>query len=65
MGDVVQISQARRSRPRRPAETDVPAEATIAFFTGVRIERWSDRETDPVDTPRKRPTSPRSRRRRT
>jgi hypothetical protein len=65
MGDVVRLSEVRASRPSRRAETEVSAEATIALFTGVRIERWSDDETGPGETPRSRPTPPRRRRRRT
>ena len=64
MGDVVRLSEARASRPSRRAETVVAAEGTIALFTGVRIERWSDGETGPGETPQTRPTPPRRRRRR-
>ncbi len=65
MGDVVRLSEVRASRPSRRVETEVPTEATIALFTGVRIERWSDGETGPGETPQNRPTPPRRRRRRT
>ena len=65
MGDVVRLSEVRESRPRRRAETEVSAQGTIALFTGVRIERWSEGETGPGDAPQNRPTPPRRRRRRT
>ncbi len=65
MGDVVQISKVRRSRPRRRAESGETETGTIALFTGVRIERWSERETGSADAPRSRPTPPSRRRRRT
>ena len=64
MGDVVQISEARRRRRRHRPETEVSEGGTIALFTGVRIERWGDPETDPGDPPRHRTTPSRRRRRR-
>jgi hypothetical protein len=65
MGDIVRLSEVRSSRPSRRAETEVSVEATITFFTGVRIERWDDGETGPGEAPQNRPTPPRRRRRRT
>ena len=65
MGDVVQISEVRRARRRRRSETEVSEGGTVALFTGVRIERWGDPETDPGEPPRNRTTPSRRRRRRT
>lgn len=63
MGDVVQMTEVRRSyRLLRRDPTDGPA--TVALFTGVRVERWGERDPDPTDAPRNRPTTPRRRRRR-
>ncbi|MDK9697805.1 MAG: hypothetical protein OEL76_15600 [Siculibacillus sp.] len=63
MGDVVQFSQLRRSHLRRRSQTGVSETGTIALFTGVRIERWSERDPEPGDAARTRPTRPRGRRR--
>jgi hypothetical protein len=64
MGDVVQLSEARRSHRPLHRATEPAGPATIALFTGVRIERWCERDPEPVDAPRTRPTTPRRRRRR-
>jgi hypothetical protein len=62
MGDVVEITVARRTRrpTRRAAEADGPA--TVVLFTGVRIERWDDRAPPAGDRPGSRPSSRRRRR---
>jgi len=64
MGDVVQLSEARRSHRPFRRDTTPAGPATIALFTGVRIEHWSECAPEPVDAPRTRPTTPRRRRRR-
>jgi len=64
MGDVVQLSDARRSRPRIRPATDASVRGAVALFTGVRIERWGDRQPDAGDAPKTRPTAPRGPRRR-
>lgn len=65
MGDVVQISEVGR-RPRWRTPRPIGAEpATIAFFTGVRIERWVEGATAPVvASPEAGPRTPPRRRRR-
>ena len=62
MGDVVEITDARRTRRprRRAAETEGPA--MVVLFTGVRIERWDDRTPPASDRPGTRPSSRRRRR---
>lgn len=60
MGDVVVLTTDRRPpRPRRSARRD--EDATVALFTGVRIERWDD---PPPRTPAPgdEPTTPGGRR---
>lgn len=65
MGDVVQLSQLRRSRLRRRSEFAGSEMGTIALFTGVRIERWVEPEPQPGEAPGTRPPRRRSRRRST
>jgi hypothetical protein len=66
MGDVVHITAARRTRrpDRRDGESLGPA--TVVLFTGIRIERWGERDfgRGPDEAPTNRPTSPKRRRRR-
>lgn len=64
MGDVVRLTDARRShRPIRREEEKI-GPATVSLFTGIRIERWDDRDGGPDAAPETRPPSPRRRRRR-
>lgn len=63
MGDIVKLSELRRSRTSRRSEIAVSEPGTVALFTGVRIERWAERDPEPSADPRTRPTRPRSRRR--
>lgn len=66
MGDVVHITAARRSRrPERRAD-EAREPATVALFTGIRVERWGERDlgSGPEEAPTNRPTSPKRRRRR-
>ena len=61
MGNVVEIEDARRTRPRRRG-TEEGGPATVVLFTGVRIERWDDRAPPAGDRPGTRPSSRRRRR---
>ncbi len=62
MGDVISISAVKRIR-RRPPEPGHFGE--IAFFTGVRVERWCELKPERPDPPADpAPRSPRGGRRR-
>jgi hypothetical protein len=65
MGDVVDLTEARRMRPHRRSEIEISEPGTIALFTGVRIEHWDERDPRSGGSPHTRPTPPRRRRRRT
>lgn len=61
MGDVVQLSEVRRSCRRARDTSEITEPATIVLFTGVRVEHWAEPVADPDETA---PRTPRRRRRR-
>ena len=64
MGDILGFDPRRRAHPRRVVDPRPTTTAEIAFFTGVRIERWADRSSERRDDPSgPEPKSPRGRRR--
>lgn len=62
MGDVVDLAKVPRP-PQRTRAGRGEARGEIAFFTGVRIERWAIEPTPEQPEPRgPRPRTPRRRR---